>query len=309
MEAGTEIGRDSTKTSFTLQDVNELTTSKEKGVTKKKLLIKVNKQQEKNKQKDKLIKRLKEQNRRKANKILTLMTLLNCLKQKSLINDDQANFLQSTNVTTRELCARQQKNKNKISTSKYSPALRTFALTLYYYSTKAYNYVRKIFNCSLPHPHTIHKWYKSFNGSPGFTTESLKALEFIASKSKKPLYCCLMIDEMAIRKKIEWDGKRFHGYVDFGGSLCTDEVPEAKEALVMLITGINASWKVIQIFVIYFISCNTLIVVIIFYFLLFTGPCWVFFNRWGKRSSKSRFSAAMPTTFERVKYNHSRPYF
>lgn len=176
------------------------------------------------------------------------MTLLKCLKQNSLINDEQANLLQSTNVTARELYSRQQNNRKKISTSKYSPALRTFALTLYYYSTKAYSYVRKVFNLCLPHPHTIHKWYKCIDGSPGFTTESLNALKLIASKSKKPLYCCLMIDEMAIRKKIEWDGKKFHGYVDFGGSLDTDEAPEAKEALVMLVTGINASWKVIHIF-------------------------------------------------------------
>lgn len=167
------------------------------------------------------------------------------LKKKTLINDEQANVLKTTNVTTQALYFRQLKNKNVVSTSKYSPALRTFALTLHYYSTKAYNYVRKVFNLSLPHPHTIHKWYKCINGSPGFTTESLEALKLIANKTKRPLYCCLMIDEMAIRRKIEWDGNKFHGYVDFGGVLDAEEVPEAKEALVFLVTGINANWKVI----------------------------------------------------------------
>lgn len=172
------------------------------------------------------------------------MSLLQCLKSKSLINDDQVNLLSTTNVSTRELYSRQMKNANVVSTSKYSPALRSFALTLHYYSSKAYNYVRKVFNMCLPHPHTIEKWYKSINGRPGFTTESLKALKLIADKKKRPLYCCLMIDEIAIKKKIEWDGKKFHGYVDFGGCLNTDEVPEAKEALVFLVTGINANWKV-----------------------------------------------------------------
>lgn len=49
---------------------------------------------------------------------------------------------------------------------------------------------------------------------------------------------------MAIKRKIEWDRKKIHCYVDFGGDLDTDEVPEAKEALVFLVTGINANWKV-----------------------------------------------------------------
>lgn len=136
------------------------------------------------------------------------------------------------------------KNANRVSTSKYSPALRSFALTLHYYSSKAYNYVRKVFNLCLPHPHTIEKWYRCINGKPGFTAESLNALKLIAGKSRTPLYCCLIIDEMAIKKKVEWDGKKFHGYVDFGGGLDTDEVPEAREALVFLVTGINAKWKV-----------------------------------------------------------------
>lgn len=40
---------------------------------------------------------------------------------------------------------------------KYSPELRTFALTLQFYSSKAYRYVRKTFNNLLPEPSTIRK--------------------------------------------------------------------------------------------------------------------------------------------------------
>ncbi|XP_074041615.1 uncharacterized protein [Leptinotarsa decemlineata] len=36
---------------------------------------------------------------------------------------------------------------------------------------------------------------------------------------------------MAIRKRVEWDGKKFHGYVDFGVNLESDNLDEAKEAL------------------------------------------------------------------------------
>ena len=50
----------------------------------------------------------------------------------------------------------------------YSPQLRSFALTLHFYSPHAYKYVRKMFDTCLPHPRTIEKWYSSFDGTPGF---------------------------------------------------------------------------------------------------------------------------------------------
>lgn len=52
----------------------------------------------------------------------------------------------------------------------------------------------------------IEKWYKCINGKPGFNSESIKALKLIADKSKSPLYCFLIIDEMTVRKK-NWDKK------------------------------------------------------------------------------------------------------
>ena len=41
---------------------------------------------------------------------------------------------------------------------KYSPQLKSFALTLQFYSAKAYDFVRKTFNLALPHPVQIRKW-------------------------------------------------------------------------------------------------------------------------------------------------------
>jgi len=43
----------------------------------------------------------------------------------------------------------------KSNNAKYSPKIRSFALTLQFYSAKAYNYVRKTFKNVLPHPATI----------------------------------------------------------------------------------------------------------------------------------------------------------
>jgi len=51
----------------------------------------------------------------------------------------------------------------------FTSEMRKFAITLQFYSNKAYNFVRKIFKNLLPHPKTISKWYKVVNGDPGFT--------------------------------------------------------------------------------------------------------------------------------------------
>ena len=84
---------------------------------------------------------------------------------------------------------------------KYPLQLRAFALTLQLHSTKAYKYVRKTFDTSLPHPSTLRKWHQCIDGSPGFTKESLKALEMKAkeaTKNNRKIFCALILDEIAI---------------------------------------------------------------------------------------------------------------
>lgn len=130
---------------------------------------------------------------------------------------------------------------------KFSPQLRAFALTLHFYSAKAYNYVRDTFNKSLPHPRTLSRWYQSVDGSPGFTKEAFNALKFRAEESAKKgrtIFCNLVMDEMAIRKLVEWTGKKYTGFVDFGYNIGADNRQEAKEALVFLLVAINDFFKV-----------------------------------------------------------------
>ena len=62
---------------------------------------------------------------------------------------------------------------------KYPPALKSFALTFQFYSTKAYEFVRKTFDLCLPHPAQIQKWYSKVPAEPGFTEPS-----FLAIRSK-----------------------------------------------------------------------------------------------------------------------------
>jgi len=69
------------------------------------------------------------------------------------------------------------KQLNMTSNSKITPELRTFAMTLHFYSPEAYNYVRDSFNKTLPHPSTIRKWYTTVDVTPGFTHECLKVIK------------------------------------------------------------------------------------------------------------------------------------
>jgi len=121
--------------------------------------------------------------------------------------------------------------------------LRSFALTLNFYSSKAYNYVRKKFRNLLPESSTIRKWYSVLNGRPGFTNEVLHALKC----KEDPIFCNLIIDEIGIREQIEYDGNRYYKYVDLGVNNNTtnvDNPPPARNALVFMLVALNSHWKV-----------------------------------------------------------------
>ena len=53
-------------------------------------------------------------------------------------------------------------------------------------------------------------------GEPGLTNESFEVLKLHVKLQKETVYCNLFFDEMAIRKPIECDGKKFRGYVEVG---------------------------------------------------------------------------------------------
>jgi hypothetical protein len=84
---------------------------------------------------------------------------------------------------------------NNPGKKKYPEELRIFALTLNFYSSSAYNYVRKTFAKSLPHPKTLQKWYSAVDESPGYTKESLQAIKIKVqecAEQGKSLVCSLV---------------------------------------------------------------------------------------------------------------------
>jgi hypothetical protein len=127
---------------------------------------------------------------------------------------------------------------------------------LHFHSGKAYDFVHKEFNIILPHPRTLSKWYTKTDASPGFTNESLDTLTFKCKNTDNTIYCILVLDEMAIRKHVEWDDSNYHGYVNFGAELDSDQLDIANECLVFILVAINERW--LEIYPVGYFLCKYL---------------------------------------------------
>ena len=147
----------------------------------------------------------------------------------------------------KELMKRLVGQKKRKNLGACPPELRSLALTLKFYSTNAYNYVRKSFNLGLPHLSVIRLWYKSMNGEAGFTEDALTALKakvLAVKRDNHEVVCALMLNKMSIRKHVQWDGKQFCGFVDLSTGINDDSLPEATDALVFMTVSVNSSWTV-----------------------------------------------------------------
>lgn len=125
----------------------------------------------------------------------------------------------------------------------YDTNLRSFALTLHFYSPRAYEYVRSKFMFCMPHVKTIAKWYGNIDGNPGISSEALHSIKQRVNVTEYALVGSLIFDEMAIRQHVEYDGTKFSGYTDMGQDIVCDDCTLATEALVFMIVCINGAWK------------------------------------------------------------------
>lgn len=138
-------------------------------------------------------------------------------------------------------CLRYGKKSNQ-----YEDSIRSFALTLHFYSPRAYKFVREKFNKHLPDSSTIRSWISNCTGfgEPGICKESLRALSMLANNLKKEndeFLCSLSWDEMHIHKHVHWDDakKKFVGFITYGSKDKEEQIPVASQALVYFATGVN----------------------------------------------------------------------
>lgn len=139
----------------------------------------------------------------------------------------------------------------------YPESVRKFCLSIHFHSPVAYNVLRENFNKNLPHPHTISAWYRhsDLRSDPGLQAETLERLKSIAteiiSKTNTPLICCLVADEVYIRKQVLWSNQsqRYYGYISYGMKPGETEetretlLPIANQALVFMLSGINYKFE------------------------------------------------------------------
>ena len=196
----------------------------------------------------KKLKATRMKNIRLKKKVESLQTVVDELKKKNFVSDKCAILLENTfSGVSRKMMERLVQQKKKKSSSAYPPELRSFAITLKYYSSKAYQFVRKSFDLALPHPSVIRSWYSSIDSEPGFTKPTFSALAAKVAASKKTgekVICSLMLDEMSIKKHFEWNGKEFKGFVDIGTGVKNDSLPAATDALVLMVVSLNSNWKI-----------------------------------------------------------------
>lgn len=182
--------------------------------------------------------------RRMKKKVDSLDKVVEQLLEKEVISQSYATILESSYSDVPHEMLKKALGSTTTKMARFPDSLKAFALTLQFYSTKAYNYVRSTFNLALPHPRTLRRWYQSIDGQPGFTQEAFTALK--AKSVEGDVVCSLMVDEMAIRKHLTWDNERerFCGFRDIGTGVDDDSAPLATEALVFMAVSLKDHWKV-----------------------------------------------------------------
>ena len=191
------------------------------------------------------VRNLQQELRRSKQKVKTMHEVIKVLEEKSLISLKEAAGLQSTFENTHLQFLYNFKNlKTSPSRRRYSDEIKEFALTLHFYSPKAYKYARRII--PLPNKSLIRKWSTSFKCDPGFIEEAFTSLSNLISGSPINKDCCLVIDAMSIRKQTLWDAEkdRYSGFVDLGDEIQNKKSATlASEALVFLLVGTRGHWK------------------------------------------------------------------
>jgi len=195
---------------------------------------------------EKKIRNLQQQLRRTKQRAKTMSEVIKILQEKLIINSKEAESLQNTFESTHLDFLYNFKNNlgAKPSGRRYTDEIKEFALTLYYYSPKAYKYVRSI--VPLPNPSLIKKWSASFKCEPGFVEEAFTSLSKEITHTPSNKDCCLVIDAMSIRKQTIWNPQKdqYSGFVDLGGVIPNEQTTKlASEALVFLLVGTRSHWK------------------------------------------------------------------
>lgn len=192
------------------------------------------------------VKVLQQRLKRRDKKIKEFSDIIKVLKKKldspqTVIEKLQDNF----SGFPLELLISNFKNKGNAKTKRhYSEKMKEFALTLYFYSPKAYRFLRNMDIC-LPNPSTLRRWISQFNCAPGLISEVFEYLKTKVAPNESLKHVSLVFDCMSIRKQLIYDHneRKQYGYVDFGGFQIESHEELASEALVFQIVSLKTNFK------------------------------------------------------------------
>ena len=125
--------------------------------------------------------------------------LLTSLKDKELIATEQQKILDHnfSGIAKKLIESHIANAKVQPNLNHYSDEIKQFAMTLHYYSPKAYKFVCQVLK--LPHTSRIHHWAASVNCEPGYLTDVMKLIG-LAAKIDHSMTNAVLVDAMAIHK-------------------------------------------------------------------------------------------------------------
>ncbi len=206
------------------------------------------------------VKSLQRAVQRDKQKVSKRDNIIEDLRQQNLVSSSVANVLEEnfSGVSFNVLMNHFVNKDRKPQGHRHNDEAKKFAMTLHFYSPRAFEYVRKIFD--LPHPRSIRAWTSSVECAPGFFKKVFDRLRGMVEADPINADCALIFDGMSIRQAAMFNRclGRMLGFVDYGEGIipCSDEDDEddtiASEALIFMISSLRAHWK----YPIGFVFCN-----------------------------------------------------
>ncbi|CAB3981577.1 Transposable element P transposase [Paramuricea clavata] len=187
-------------------------------------------------------KKLRNSIKRKNNKIYRMKMQLKpkkIKKSESTLKEELAQLPENVANFIREQIKLHSKKSHG---RRYSPELKTMALSLYHASGKAYRLLSKIF--VLPNKASLKRYISKLPTVAGISEAILKAIQQkVQHMNEMEKICSLCIDEISLKNHLYYNvpDDIITGLEDFGIGVRSNKI--ATSTLVLLIRSISGNWK------------------------------------------------------------------
>ena len=189
----------------------------------------------------------KQKVRRKERRISDINNLLQDLKSKELLKGSQCDNLRSSfaGLSADVIINHFNNQLREAKGYRHNDEVKKFALTLHFYSPRAYEYVRSIF--CLPRARSLLNWSSSVKCEPVFFENVFLHVRNLVLDGAKNAECSLIFDAMTIKKGVIFNKSKgcYQGFVVLGENIvaCGEDDTVATEALIFMISALQSYWK------------------------------------------------------------------